>query len=215
MSNRVYLCCTHFSSPPQGGDWSAFAEESGTEYEAAYCIPLFWLCLFAPHDVQLAPGQEDLLDTPRDYAFLTCPRNDGLARLAQRSAAMRHALGPERHALYQEWAARIARESYSHVLVRTEELDMMDEEGQLQHDMLAALAELDAAGASGALVIGPVLASLAGMPYPAELQRYDARVLTGTAISAEGWPPAMPQPGPPLEQDDAAPPAARSWWKFW
>lgn len=218
MSNRVYLCCTHFSTPPQETDWPAFGDESGTEYEAAYCIPLFWLCLFAPQDVHLAPGHEDMLETPRDYAFLACPRDDGLARLKARSAVLRRALGEERHGLYLEWQARIARESYSHVLVRTEELDMMDEEGQLQQDLLAALFELDTACANGALVIGPVLASLAGFPYPAEPRRYNSHVLAGTAISAEGWPPALPEPEPRIEPNGAEVVEVlevRPWWKFW
>lgn len=216
MSNRVYLCCTHFSTPPQEADWPAFSDESGMEYEAAYCVPFFWLCLFGPQDVHLAPGEEGMFDTQRDYAYLACPREEGLARLKARSAVLRRALGEERHALYLEWQARIARESYSHVLVRTEELDMMDEEGQLQQDMQAALADLDAGCASGALVIGPVLASLAGVPYPPELRRYNAHVLAGTAISAEGWPPALPEPEPQIESNDAEVPAtARPWWKFW
>ena len=216
MSNRVYLCCTNFSTPPQETDWPAFCDESGMEYEAAYCVPFFWLCLFGPQDVHLAPAEEDLDDGQRDYAYLACPRDEGLARLKQRSAMMRRALGDARHALYLEWEARIAREHYSHVLVRTTELDMMDEAGRLQHDMLAALADLDAACASGTLEVTAVLASLAGLPHPAELQRYNGFVLAGTAISAEGWPPALPEPEPRVESDGPeVVMEARPWWKFW
>ena len=216
MTNRVYLCCTNFSTPPQETDWPAFGDESGMEYETAYCVPLFWLCLFGPQDVHLAPGDEGVFDIARDYAYLAFPRDEGLARLRQRSAMMRRAVGDERHALYLEWEARIAREHYSHVLVRTTELDMMEEEGRLQHDMLAALADLDAACASGTLEITPVLANLIGMPYPAEPQRYNSHVLAGTAISAEGWPPALPEPEPRLEVNGAdVVVEARPWWKFW
>lgn len=217
MSNRVYLCCTHFSTPPRDTDWPAFADESGTEYEAAYCIPLFWLCLFGPQDVRLAQAEEeDMAATPRHYAYLTCQRDEGLARLKGRSSVLRRTLGEARHALYLEWEARIARESYNHVLVRTEELDMMDEEGQLRQDLLAALADLEAACASGTLDMSPVLASLAGLPYPPELQRYNAFVLAGTAISAEGWPPALPEPAPGVGFSGAEVVAgARPWWKFW
>ena len=216
MSNRVYLCCTHFSTPPGDKDWPAFADESGLEYEAAYCIPLFWLCLFAPQDVQLARVEDEDADAPRHYAFLACPRDQGLARLKSRSAVMLRALGDKRHELYLEWAARLARESYSHILVRTVELDMMEEEGQLQQDLLAGLADLDAACASGKLALSPVLANLAGVPCPPDLQRYNSGVLAGTAISAEGWPPALPEPAPILEQDSIELAAApRPWWKFW
>lgn len=216
MSNRVYLCCTHFSTPPGEGDWPAFADVSGTEYEAAYCIPLFWLCLFAPQDVQLAVAEEDDGATPRSYAFLACRREDGISRLRARSGVMLRALGDARHALYLEWTARLGRESYSHILVRTEELDMMEEEGQLQQDLQAALADLDAACASGELLVSPVLANLAGFPNPPELQRYNSNVLAGTAISAESWPPPLPEPALRLEQDSAEMPATRrAWWKFW
>lgn len=216
MSNRVYLCCTHFSHPPGEQEWPAFADESGTEYEAAYCIPLFWLCLFGPQDIQLALVEDEDADAPRSYAFLACPREDGLARLKARSSVLRRSLGAERHELYLEWAARLGRESYSHILVRTVELDMMEEEGQLQQDMLAALSDLEAACASGALVVSPVLANLAGFPNPPELRRYNSNVLAGTAISAEGWPPALPEPAPKLEQDSVDMAATRrAWWKFW
>lgn len=216
MSNRVYLCCTHFSTPPGDGDWPAFADESGLEYEAAYCIPLFWLCLFAPQDVRLAKVEDEEAGAPRQYAYLACARDEGLARLKRRSAVMLRALGGQRHDLYLEWAARLARESYSHILVRTVELDMMEEEGQLQQDLLAGLADLDAACASGDLTLSPVLANLGGVPCPPDLQRYNSSVLVGTAISAEGWPPALPEPAPKLEQhgvDIPVPP--RAWWKFW
>ena len=160
--------------------------------------------------------EDEDADAPRSYAYLACPREDGLARLKARSSVLRRSLGAERHELYLEWAARLGRESYSHILVRTVELDMMEEEGQLQQDMLAALSDLEAACASGALVVSPVLANLAGFPNPPELRRYNSNVLAGTAISAEGWPPALPEPAPKLEQDSVDMAATRrAWWKFW
>src|SRR5471032_1627006 len=77
MSNRVYLCCTDFSTPPAEGDWHAFGERSGTEYEAAYCIPLYWLCLFGAEDIRLARTQAEEDAEARDYAYLVCERQAG------------------------------------------------------------------------------------------------------------------------------------------
>lgn len=219
MSNRVYLCCTDFSTPPAEGDWHAFAANSGMEYEAAYCIPLYWLCLFAPEDLRLAHADgEEEGEQGRDYAFLVCERQAGLARLHARGAALQGPLGAERHALYLEWMARIGQEKFSHLLVRTEELDAMDEEGQFQQELRAALSDLDAACKAametGALDISPALANLAGFPNPPELQHYDAFVLAGAANSNPRW----PAPFASVQQPAATPAAERPsapWWKFW
>ena len=215
MSNRVYLCCTDFSTPPAEGDWHAFGERSGTEYEAAYCIPLYWLCLFGAEDIRLARTQAEDDEEARDYAYLVCERQAGLARLQARAAALQGPLGLERHALYLEWMARIAQEPFSHVLVRTEELDAMDEEGQFQQELRTALMDLDVACntviVTGELVVSPALANLAGFPNPPELQHYDAFVLAGAANSSERW----PTPFAPVLQQPAAEHPSSPWWKFW
>ncbi|MFM2087140.1 MAG: hypothetical protein RLZZ237_2009 [Pseudomonadota bacterium] len=215
MSNRVYLCCTDFSTPPAEGDWHVFGERSGTEYEAAYCIPLYWLCLFGVEDIRLARTQDEEDEQARDYAYLVCERQAGLARLQTRAAALQGPLGAERHALYLQWLARIAQESFSHVLVRTEELDAMDEEGQFQQELRTALSDLDAACSAaletGEFAISPALANLAGFPNPPELQHYEAFVLAGAANSNVRW----PTPFAPALQQPAAERVSSPWWKFW
>ncbi|WP_266168750.1 hypothetical protein [Dyella subtropica] len=213
MSNRVYLCCTdHFELPTEDG-WDAFFNASGTEYEAVASVPLFWLCLFGSNDIRIAVVDQSIFEgeDSRSYAYLCCSKEAGLARLRARASVIAGVLGEERQALYAEWVARMEGEPFKHVLVRTEELDMMGEAGELEALLRNALTCLESSEADGTLTMSDDLRNVAGLGREAVLDACESFELAGMAGVSEPWPARY---NPPY-----VPPVAelkkKAWWQFW
>ncbi|WP_101925061.1 MULTISPECIES: hypothetical protein [Luteimonas] len=215
MSNRVYLHCTNVQSLPKSDAWASFFEQSGVEYEAGECVPLFWLLLFVASDMRLAEvdSDDDIDgdDERRSYAYLICDRNTGVERLRARAPLMRASLDDDQFALYEAWSTRMAQEPYANILVRTEELDCMGEEGQLESQLREALQQLEQIPAEGPLGMGTTLRNITGL-WAENMHACDAFELVGTANTSPTWPtPFAPRPLP------AAPaiPRTKPWWAFW
>src|SRR5450830_860719 len=208
MANRVYLCCTDFQNFPSESQFDNFFQASGTEYEANWAIPLFWLCLFSSADIRILPADhnrsdvdngheeeelddDEFDDESRAYAYLFCSRSDGIQRLKQRAVMLEKALGDEHYALYGEWIARLEAETFHNILVRTEELDAMGSEGELEEQLREALKYLGG-----------------------DHQQEGFRVV-GSANGPQRWPPLLAtKPDIPSPQK-SLPLQKKSKWLFW
>lgn len=210
MSNRVYFCCSDFAGMPDDEDFDAFSDASGIEYEASYTIPLFWLALFSAGDITLAE-QNDVDEENRKYAYLFGDRAAGVERLRALSPAMRAALGARRFALYEEWIGRIAAEPFQHMLVRTVELDWMDDEGELERQLRAAFDDLEYAHQTGELRLGDAIRNLISVSSGESLEQIEGFRLAGAANASDEWPPRLTSPPPPASK----PPKKKSRWLFW
>lgn len=230
MANRVYLHCTNFQTLPKPEEWDSFFEQSGVEYEAPARIPVFWLSLFASADVKLAEvdyGDADFeeecadedSDEPRRYAYLICDRVSGVEQLRARAKMLEAALDDEQFALYEDWMARIASEPYRNVLVRTEELDCMDEEGQFEARLRAALQLLEEGGVDGVLQMNEAIRDITGI-WSDDLHEYDSFELVGSANSIPDWPePLVRRHRLPTvtvaPRGRSVAPSTKPWWAFW
>ncbi|MDR6992721.1 hypothetical protein [Luteimonas sp. 3794] len=214
MSSRVYLHCTSFQALPESDEWDTFFAQSGVEYEAGACIPLFWLMLFSADDIRFATFDDDGIDgeeEARSYAYLICDRASGVARLHARAPLMRASLGGPQFSLYEAWCTRMADEPYENVLVRTEELDCMGEEGELESQLREALQQLEQVAAEGALRMDKALRNITGL-WSEDMRAYDAFELVGTANTSPTWP--VPFAPPPLPSAPVVP-QTKPWWAFW
>lgn len=230
MSNRVYLHCTNFQALPKPEEWDSLFEQSGIEYEAPARIPVFWLFLFVSSDVQLAEVdygdadfEEECADEdgeePRRYAYLICDRVSGIERLRTRAHLIKAALDEEQFKLYEDWTARIASEPYRNILVRTEELDCMGEEGQLEARLRVALQLLEEVGVDGALQMNEAMRDITGI-WSDDLHEYDSIELVGAANSIPKWPEPLVRRHslPTVTVASRAGSAAlltKPWWAFW
>ncbi len=244
MSNSVYLYCTNFEGLPTEDQSEEFFSMVGTEYEASARIPLFWMCLFSEDDIHISSGahaeQGDTAhqrrgddgseddedddfedddegdDEDRPHAYLSCERTAGIARLRQRSPMLRPVLGAERHALYEEWIARLEAEPWQHILVKTAELDMMSEAGELEQELRRSYRDLAGLDVRQSWQMTPAMFNLAGLDPECALDASPAWALAGSANSATRWPAELEQPAE-LESAGATAtvPSARPWWMFW
>ncbi|MBN9357366.1 hypothetical protein [Herbaspirillum huttiense] len=245
MGNRVYLYCTDFEGLPTEEQADEFFTMIGTEYEATARLPLFWMCLFSGDDIHVTSGpaaegehsgkqgsegaedddeyddeecdEEADQDAPRPFAYLGCERLAGIARLRQRSAMLRPVLGEERHALYEDWIARLEAEPRRNIVVNTEELDGMSDDGQLEQQLRAAYQELAVMDERQAWQMSPLLHDLTGLYEEQAISEVASWTLAGSANDATRWPPELTQP----QQSElpagatAALPAPSPWWMFW
>lgn len=216
MSNRVYLSCTDFLEFPLEDQFEEFFRLSGIEYEANSRIPIFWLCLFSPGDVKIALADHGEFEDggAQSYAYLSCPKSDGLERLKFCAPILEKVLGDERVALYQEWVARVENEPFKNVLVRTEELDGMCEEGEFEHTLRQALVDLEQVRVQGEIQISAAMADIAGLSSESLLSEYESFVLVGAANASLRWPYRL-IPEPIVEQAPLPTPPEKPWWKFW
>ena len=234
MANRVYLCCTDFQDFPSESQFDDFFKVSGTEYEANWAIPLFWLCLFSSADVRILPADhnrsdvdkgheeeepedDDFDDESRAYAYLFCARSGGIERLKHRAGMLEKLLGDERYALYGEWIARLEAETFHNILVRTEELDAMGSEGELEEQLRAALEYLESDHQQEGLRMIGALSNIAGFQEDANLARCEGFALVGSANGPQRWPPLLAaKPVVPSPQNSLPPPPQKkSRWLFW
>ncbi|MRT31142.1 MULTISPECIES: hypothetical protein [Herbaspirillum] len=160
--------------------------------------------------------EEDGDDEDRPHAYLSCERATGIARLRQRSAMLRPALGAERHALYEEWIARIEAEPWRHILVKTAELDMMSEAGELEQELRRCYQDLAGLDARQSWQMTPAMLNLAGLDPESALDELPGWALAGSANSAMRWPPELEQPPGKIPAASTAPlRPERPWWMFW
>lgn len=223
MSNSVYLYCTDFSELPTESQFEYFFKMSGTEYEAISAIPLFWLCLFSDADVRIfsSNGEFDLPegepgDNFRPYAYLCCSKTMGIERLKNRESIMCLALGEKRFSLYEEWISRLEAEPFKNIMVRTEELDWMGEEGELEEQLRQAFKDLDNCYYQEKLFFTVAMTNIMGLWERANPKELDAYLLVGTANDAQGWPPQlMIDPVTPTPESMLPTSEKKSKWFFW
>lgn len=213
MSNRVYLSCTGFQSLPKPDQWEAFFKQSGVEYEANACIPIFWLCLFSAADVRIVPSDHNGFDDDwHPYAYLMGNREAGIERLRARAPMMKAALGELRFSLYSEWLSRMETETYENILVRTEELDWMGEDGELETTLRKAMQHLEKVSAEGSMRMSHAMNDIAGLWSQEVLNKCESYELVGAANTTPRWPlPFVPRP-------ESTPPVIlerKPWWAFW
>jgi hypothetical protein len=232
MANRVYLCCTDFQDFPSESQFDEFFKVSGTEYEANWAIPIFWLCLFSSADIRILPAahnrsdvdngreeeeldEDEFDDEPRAYAYLFCSRSDGIERLKRRAEMLEKALGDQRYALYGEWIARLEAETFQHILVRTEELDAMGSEGELEEQLREALKYLESDHQQESFRMTGAISNIAGLQEDANLTRCESFALVGSVIGPQRWPPSLAtKPAIPSPQN-SLPSQKKSKWLFW
>ncbi|MFJ3055953.1 hypothetical protein [Herbaspirillum sp. NPDC087042] len=238
MSSRVYLCCTDFSGMPSDQESDSFFSVSGTEYEANTRIPLFWLCLFVGSDIKIVPGgksyvpessDEEAIDEDfdeenhhllyddesyRPYAYLSCLRTEGIDQLKRRSEMMLAALGAECHALYLEWIVRLEAEPFQYILIRTEELDGMGDDGELEGLLRRSIGDLERATQTKALLMSSDINNLVGLSEDSVLSKCEAYELVGSANSALQWPSRSLSKELAAAEPNVAPPK-KSKWMFW
>lgn len=232
MANRVYLCCTDFEGFPTESQFDDFFQVSGVEYEANYAIPLFWLCLFSSADIRILPadhnrsdvgdGDEDgelheneFDDESRSFAYLFCSRSAGIERLKRRAGMLEKALGAERYALYNEWIARLEAETFHHILVRTEELDGMGAEGELEEQLRNALEHLDSDHQQDSFRMSAATSNIAGLREDEDLARCEGYALVGSANGSLRWPTLLTVKPDMPSSPSSSPPPKKSKWLFW
>ncbi|WP_144424000.1 hypothetical protein [Herbaspirillum hiltneri] len=232
MANRVYLCCTDFQDFPTESQFDDFFKVSGTEYEANWAIPLFWLCLFSSADIRILPAnhnrsdvdsghEEDELDDDefddesRAYAYLFCSRSDGIERLKRRAGMLKKTLGDERYALYCEWTARMETETFHNILVRTEELDVMGAEGELEGQLREALEYLESSHEQEGFRMIGAISNIAGLQEDMNLARCEGFALVGSANGPQRWPPSLTTKPSISSSQSSLPPQKKSKWLFW
>lgn len=211
MSNRVYLYCTNFPGLPEDSQFGDFFRASGIEYEAEACIPLFWMCLFSANNIRIAPASQQGQghgDPGRPYAYLFSPKAEAVSRLKSLAALLQTALGRERFAVYAEWVSRIESEPFDNVLVRTEALDQMGDEGELERNLRKAYRHLADVHAMGLFRMSDAMDDIAGLWAGEVLSECEGIELAGSANSQLAWPPRfMPERVPEA--------AEKSSWRFW
>ncbi len=130
---------------------------------------------------------------------------------------LRPVLGEERHALYEDWIARLEAEPRRNIVVNTEELDGMSDDGQLEQQLRAAYQELAVMDQRQAWQMSPLLHDLTGLYEEQAISEVASWTLAGSANDATRWPPELTQP----QQSElpagatAALPAPSPWWMFW
>ncbi|MDO5693729.1 MAG: hypothetical protein Q4G70_14845 [Pseudomonadota bacterium] len=213
MSNRVYLYCTNFKSIPKPDEWDAFNRQSGVEYEAKACIPIFWLCLFSISDIKIVSSDHNGFDDDwRPYAYLLCSRQSGIERLRVRSLMIKNALGDIRFSLYSEWLQRMENEPYDNVLVLTEELDWMEqEEGALEKMLIKSLQHLEKVSAEGSMKMSNAMNDIAGLWSEETLNECESYELSGNANENPSW----PLPFVKISKNAGVVIPNKPWWIFW
>lgn len=212
MSNRIYLYCTNFQSLPKPDEWENFFRQSGIEYEAKASIPIFWLCLFSSSNIRMVqPNHNGFDDDWRSYPYLMCSRKSGLDRLKERAPMMQKALGELRFALYTEWLQRIEHEPYENILVRTEELDWLGNEGELEGSLRKALKHLEQVCAEGSMRMSNAMNDISGLWSDEVLNECESSELVGISNESNSWPQRF-EPLPIRMQDV---PKKHPWWAFW
>lgn len=211
MSNYVYLYCTDFPDMPKEFQVEDFLRNSGIEYEAKACIPLFWMCLFSSADIRILPANHNGFDDDsRPYAYLFCSRLTGIKNLINRSEMLKKVLGAERHALYIEWIARLESENLQNILARTEQLDWMGEEGELEETLRKAYRHLEDSRQNEGFRMSNAMNDIAGLWENEVLSECEAFELVGSANDAQRWPQRF------VEQlVTQLPPMKKSRWRFW
>lgn len=237
MSCRVYLYCTNFEGMPLDAEADQFFAISGTEYEANAGIPLFWMCLFTGIDIKIAPGSENYApdsdddaidedfdeaslsaleddDSYRPYAYISCQKAVGIDHLKQRSEILRAAIGADRHQLYVEWIARIEAEPFRNILVKTEEIDGMGSDGELEILLRSAIRDLEAAIRTGVLATSREMINMMGLSEGSVLSECESSELAGWANAAQRWPQCLP-PAPTEQEGVSIRAVKKSKWMFW
>lgn len=131
-------------------DWTPYParNESGPWYEAKYGIPLFWLCLFTPEHIRavsLPMGDEDEPD-PAGYTVpaLFAPQAEAAKNLRCRRPLLEVLLRSPELALYDDFTVKVERGYGPFLLVITEEVAMMSEEGEFAASIEKALRVMQA-----------------------------------------------------------------------
>lgn len=185
----AHLHFTDADKPPHDeAEAEALTRDSGTEYVATACIPLFWLCLFSPENIRISPPNalHEYDGQYEPYPYLACARAEALARLKARKRMMERSLG-ERYPLYTQWIDSVAGELYAHVLVLTEDLIPKYGEAAFEATLRRALTHLDKASATGVLLMSETLSDLAGLWLGESPGECDAVDLLGTDIPRGYW----------------------------
>ena len=212
MSNRVYLYCTDFNGMPKANQWDDFFRSSGIEYEATGCIPIYWLCLFEPDDIKVLPtNYNGFDDDERAYPYLQCKRSEGVLRLRERAQYVEKAVGENRFTLYQEWIERVESEQLENIIVRTEQLDWMCGEGELERDLRKAFKHMKQTLKEGELRMSNAMNDIAGLWSGEILAECESYELVGTSNTKDSWPKRYTPPYSP----PAAAKIQNKWWKFW
>lgn len=122
---------------------------------------------------------------------------------------MEAALGVIRYGLYRDWQNRIEAELYPNVLVRTEELDWMGKEGELEETLRKAMRHLAQVTRAGEMRMSNAMNDIAGLWSQETIDECESIELAGTCLRSN-WPPAI---SPPVTR--ALAPERKPWWKFW
>lgn len=214
MGNRVYLYCTAYDRMPNKAEWSDFFTRSGTEYETQGLLPYFWLCLFDTTCIKIDPADRNgFEDDDRAYAYLLGKRMACVERLRKIAALIGGEPSSSLHLRLTEWIARLASSPYENIIVRTEELDWMGEEGALEKEITKALRHHEKCLAQGQLGLSQAIRYICGLGHNDELLECEPAWLFGNANDGTSWPSV------PMATTQAAKPIAegvtRSWWKLW
>lgn len=199
MGNRVYLYCTTATEIPKNDEWDKFFENCGTEYEAQYSIPLYWLILFRESDIRISLKNINELsedDSEREYPYLLCNRQLGITRLKQFSRLIKQGLGNIRHDTYLEWVGRLESENMPNIIVRTLELDWTYGEGEFEKDLREALSHIEAMSNESEFVASNTVKNVCGININNEFCDSESFVLVGSANDRTGWPTRYAPPTP-------------------
>lgn len=211
MSNTVYLSTTDAQQYPREDEFDRFFQASGTEYAAKACIPLYWLCLFKAEDIHLVPANVNGFDDDsREFPYLLADRRLAIQHARERLEWVRLALDARRVELFEQWLVRLGAETHANVLVRTEQLDWMQKEGELQDQLRKALTHLDQPSQKSEFRMSNAMRDICGLWADEALSECEAFELVGSANGMESWPQRFVAAKAP-----SAEPKRRAWWRWW
>lgn len=213
MGNRIYLYCTDFDHVPNDTEWEHFFTVSGTEYEAQGHLPFLWLALFDETSVKIDPGNRNgFYEDERAYAYLIDRKEKCVSRMKRLYALVSDQQECDVVRKMAEWIERIQSEPRKNVIVRTEELDWMGEEGALEQELRKALRHLDEALSRSEVRFSNAIRALCGLSEIDELLSSKPSWLLGGANGSTQWPetqtPEFSSPQPTSKKK-------KTWWQLW
>lgn len=198
---------------PNESGWKHFFAVSGTEYEAQGHMPFLWLALFDETCIKIdMANRNGFSEDERAYAYLIDRKDRCIPRMQRLYALVSNQQENVIVRKMEEWIQRLQSESYKNIIVRTEELDWMGKEGDLEKDLQKALRHLSAALSRSEVRFSNAIRDLCGLSEIDELLSCEPTWLLGGANGPTPWPDDQP---PTSAAHEPIPKDNKSWWKLW
>lgn len=195
---------------PGDDQWDAFFKNSGTEYEADGHLPFLWLAMFDEACIRIdSADRNGFSDDERAYAYLVGKRSDCLLRIQRLQDITAKQPNTPASRVLNEWIDRLSQEPHPFIMVRTEELDWMGQEGDLEAELRKALRHLQELLVRSDVKFSNAIRYVCGLSELDEFHACEPVWLVGWANGGVEWPRKASPDGA------MAPVTGKAWWKLW